>query len=55
MKALKGFGVIGWDYEQLRRLGAGEAPDTGLGVLSAFLANQKNESRTEKARKAAMP
>lgn len=55
VKALNGFGVIGWYYEQLRRLGAGEAPDTGLGVLSAFLANQKNESRTEKARKAAMP
>ena len=55
VKALNGCGVIGWYYEQLRRLGAGEAPDTGLGVLSAFLANQKNESRTEKARKAAMP
>jgi len=39
----------------LRHLGAGEAPDRKLGVFSAFLANQKNESRTEKARKAAMP
>jgi 2,4-dienoyl-CoA reductase-like NADH-dependent reductase (Old Yellow Enzyme family) len=55
VKALNGFGVIGWYYEQLRRLGAGEAPDVKLGVLSAFLANQKNEKRTEAARKAAMP
>ncbi|MEP0313493.1 MAG: NADH:flavin oxidoreductase/NADH oxidase family protein [Hyphomonas sp.] len=55
VKALNGFGAQAWYYEQLRHLGAGEAPDRKLGVFSAFLANQKNESRTEKARKAAMP
>ena len=55
VKALNGFGVMGWYYEQLRRLGAGKDADPKLGVLPAFLANQKNEKRTQRARKAAMP
>ncbi|MAH93575.1 MAG: NADH:flavin oxidoreductase, partial [Hyphomonas sp.] len=50
-----GFGAIGWYYEQLRRLGAGDAPNPKLGLFTAFLANQKNEKRTESARKAATP
>ena len=53
IKMLNGFGAIGWYYEQLRRLGAGDAPNPKLGLFTAFLANQKNEKRTESARKAA--
>ena len=49
VKALNGFGIMGWYYEQLRLLGAGKAADTKLGVLSAFLANQRKEAAAVKA------
>lgn len=49
LKALNGFGVQAWYYEQLRRLGAGEEADPGLGVLSAFLSNQRKEAAAVKA------
>jgi 2,4-dienoyl-CoA reductase-like NADH-dependent reductase (Old Yellow Enzyme family) len=55
VKALNGFGAQGWYYEQLKRLGAGGAPDTKLGVLSAFLANQRAEAAAAKAWRAAAP
>ena len=55
VKALNGFGAMGWYYEQLKRLGAGEAPDEKLGVLSAFLANQKSEKAAAKAWRAESP
>jgi len=55
VKALNGFGAMGWYYEQLRRLGAGGDADTKLGVLSAFLANQRAEAAAVKAMRAAAP
>ena len=55
VKALNGFGAMGWYYEQLRRLGAGGEPDTKLGVLPAFLANQRAEAAAVKAMQAAAP
>lgn len=55
IKALNGFGAQGWYYEQLKRLGAGGDPDTKLGVLSAFLANQRAEAAAAKAWRAAAP
>ncbi|KCZ52082.1 hypothetical protein HY3_03030 [Hyphomonas pacifica] len=54
IKTLNGFGAMGWFYEQLRLLGAGKSTDPDMGLLSAFLSNQRKEVATEKARKAAM-
>ena len=55
IKALNGFGAQGWYYEQLKRLGVGGDPDTKLGVLSAFLANQRAEAAAAKAWRAVAP
>ena len=55
IKALNGFGAMGWYYEQLKRLGAGGEPDEKLGVLSAFLANQKSEKAAAKAWRSSAP
>ena len=55
LKALNGFGAQSWYYEQLKRLGEGGDPDTKLGVLSAFLANQRAQAKAAKAWRAAAP
>jgi 2,4-dienoyl-CoA reductase-like NADH-dependent reductase (Old Yellow Enzyme family) len=55
VKALNGFGAMGWYYEQLKRLGAGGEPDEKLGVFSGFRANQRSEAAKAKAWRAAAP
>ncbi len=55
VKALNGFGAMGWYYEQLRRLGAGGEADPDLGVLAAFLANQRAEAVAARARREVSP
>jgi 2,4-dienoyl-CoA reductase-like NADH-dependent reductase (Old Yellow Enzyme family) len=36
IKAMNGFGAMAWYYQQLRRMGDGEAPDPALSVLTAL-------------------
>ena len=55
MKALNGFGAMSWYYEQLKLIGAGGDPDTALGVLPAFMANQRAMASAAKAWRAAAP
>ncbi|MEZ5953122.1 MAG: NADH:flavin oxidoreductase/NADH oxidase family protein [Hyphomonas sp.] len=55
VKALNGFAGMSWYYEQLKLMGAGGAPDTRLGVLSAFMTNQRAMAAGAKAWKAAAP
>jgi hypothetical protein len=55
VKALNGFGAMSWYYEQLKKLGAGGEPDEKLGVLSAFLANQKAQKAAAGAWRAEAP
>ncbi len=55
VKALNGFGAMSWYYQQIKRLAAGGEVDEKLGVLSAFLANQKAEAAAAKAWRAAAP
>jgi 2,4-dienoyl-CoA reductase-like NADH-dependent reductase (Old Yellow Enzyme family) len=43
-KALNGFGAMYWHYQQLRRLGAGLAPDMKLSLLSAMIREQKDQA-----------
>jgi len=45
VKLINGFGLIGWYYEQLMRLGRGEEPDTDLSVWSAFWKWQRGERK----------
>ncbi|MFA5119752.1 NADH:flavin oxidoreductase/NADH oxidase family protein [Zavarzinia sp.] len=49
VKLLNGFGVQGWFCLQLKELAAGREPDTGLGVLRAFLRYQSQEAAAAKA------
>ena len=44
IKALHAFGVQGWFCLQLLRMGAGEDPDTKIGLLKALRLYQANES-----------
>lgn len=53
VKALNGFGIQGWFYEQLYRIADGKAPDTTLGVFSAFQKSQAHDKRAAKAMAAA--
>ncbi|MEO0467658.1 MAG: NADH:flavin oxidoreductase/NADH oxidase family protein [Pseudomonadota bacterium] len=53
LKAINGFGVQAWYYEQILRMGDGFDPNTGLGVFSAFLKAQSEAARSAKAWKAA--
>lgn len=53
VKLVNGFGAQGWFCLQLMAIGRGGAPDTGLGVLPAFIRYQVNEARTAKAMHAA--
>jgi hypothetical protein len=50
LKALNGFAVMAWYSAQLRRLGAGQATDPSLGVVTAFVREQWQQSRDAKAR-----
>lgn len=50
LKALNGFAVMSWYSSHMRRLGAGQAVDPRLGVLTAFVREQRQQSRDAKAR-----
>ena len=54
VKAINGFGAIGWYYEQLRYLAAGAPPQPNLGVFKAFRAHQSGEKARAKAWRAAL-
>ncbi|MBU6371372.1 MAG: NADH:flavin oxidoreductase/NADH oxidase family protein [Alphaproteobacteria bacterium] len=43
IKAVNGFGAMSWYYQQIRRLGAGEAPDVKLGLLKALSVEEKTQ------------
>lgn len=53
IKILNGFGIQSWFCLQLMAIARGEKPDTGLGVLRAFIRYQMNERRAAKALEAA--
>ena len=40
IKATNGFGAMSWYYQQIRRIGAGQAPDLKMGLLKAIGAEQ---------------
>ncbi|MES1990225.1 MAG: NADH:flavin oxidoreductase/NADH oxidase family protein [Pseudomonadota bacterium] len=49
MKVLNGWGQQGWFCLQLLRMGAGQDPDTKLGVFKAFRGYAKNEAKAAAA------
>lgn len=53
LAAMNGWGMQGWFCLQLLRMGAGEAPDTAMGVFDAFRRYQSNEAAAAKAYHAA--
>ena len=53
LKALNGFATLAWYYQQIRRMGRGEAPDLKLGVLRAFLAEQRDDARKRREERVA--
>ena len=50
LRAVNGFAVQGWYYEQLQRLADTGRPDTTLSVFRAFLADQRGTRRRARAR-----
>jgi hypothetical protein len=53
VKAINGFGALYWNYQQLRRMGAGQAPDLKLSVLKALQAEQAAQAAAMQAIRAA--
>ncbi len=53
IRALNTFAAQGWYYEQLVRLGDTGRADPGLGVLAAFIADQRRSRATARAWRAA--
>ncbi len=49
IKAVNGFGMMGWFGAQIEHLAAGREPDTKLGVLSAFIGSQSKRTKAGKA------
>lgn len=49
IKAINGFGMMGWFGAQIERLADGEEPDTGLGVFPAFIGAQARRAKAAKA------
>jgi len=45
-RAINVFGAQGWYYQQIFRLADGKKPDTGMGLISAFIRYQIDEFRT---------
>lgn len=43
IRSANGFGALYWQYQQLRRLGRGEAPKFDMGLLSALNAEQRQQ------------
>ena len=52
LKALNGFATLAWYYQQIRRMGRGETPDLKLGVLRAFLSEQRDDARKRREEQA---
>lgn len=53
IKAINGFGALYWSYQQLRRLGAGEAPDEKLPLMKALQREQAAQAEAMRAMRAA--
>jgi 2,4-dienoyl-CoA reductase-like NADH-dependent reductase (Old Yellow Enzyme family) len=49
LKAINGFGVMSWYYQQLRRLGDGQPPDPKLRVFPSFVREQWTQRTQQKA------
>jgi hypothetical protein len=49
VKVINGFGVVGWYYEQLLRMGHGKEPNTKLQVWAAFIKWRLNEAAAARA------
>ncbi len=49
IKLMNGFGVQGWYYEQIKRLGDGLEPNFKLGILAALGAYQRGQARLSAA------
>jgi len=45
LRTLNGFATQSWYYQQIRRMGAGKAPDLSLSVVSALLAEWRDDRR----------
>lgn len=43
VKAINGFAVMSWYYQQIRRMGAGQMPDPDQSVLGALIAEQRTD------------
>ncbi|PZO52301.1 MAG: NADH:flavin oxidoreductase [Alphaproteobacteria bacterium] len=44
LRALNGFGALYWQYQQLRRIGRGQAPDMKLGLLKALMDERRAQT-----------
>ena len=57
IRAINGFGALYWQYQQLRRIARGQAPDLRMGVFKALTAEQRDQRDWMKAwsRAAAAP
>lgn len=49
LRAINGFGVLYWQYQQLRRLGRGEAPDLRLPLMKAMSDEMKMQKTWARA------
>ncbi|MEM1152166.1 MAG: NADH:flavin oxidoreductase/NADH oxidase family protein [Pseudomonadota bacterium] len=54
IKALNGFGAMGWYYQHLIALGEGRQPDAKLGLFTAFRRDQAEQAKRTKLWKAAL-
>ncbi|MEL7481970.1 MAG: NADH:flavin oxidoreductase/NADH oxidase family protein [Pseudomonadota bacterium] len=54
MKAINGFGMMGWFAKQIEFLADGREPDPDIGVFSAFMASQKRRTAAAKAYQSAL-
>lgn len=43
VRAVNGFGALYWQYQQLRRIGRGQAADMKLGLLKALMAERRDQ------------
>ena len=43
VRAINGFGALYWQYQQLRRIGRGQAADMKLGLLKALMAERREQ------------
>ncbi len=53
LKAINGFAVMSWYYQQIRRMGQGEEPSRRLSVLWSFIREQRKQLSDLRAQRAA--